>query len=124
MQPGRFKIRNQRADRIGRSDRALQATRTVTGANGEPVVLREDTPAAYMARRVGRIVSSLSQDIHEGSTVRVRQILKAPRELYRMELERPDMAYERTTIVDAETLESLLESLPESLVNERFIFRT
>ena len=72
--------------------------------------------------RVRKIIASIQSDIGEGGTCRVRQILKNPRELYRLELERPDMAYERTTILDAEALTELLEALPEHQVRASFLF--
>lgn len=100
--PGRFKIRNQRG--------AFAPVR-------DPL----DTPAG---RRVRRILSSIRRDVDEGSRVRIRQILRSPRELYRIELELPEMSYERTTIVDADTLETLIEETPEHLVRERFVFRS
>ncbi len=75
-------------------------------------------------RRIGRILASIERDIDEGGVCRVRQILKNPRELYRLELERPDMSYERTTILDRETLTALLEQLPEAMVRDSFFFRS
>jgi hypothetical protein len=74
-------------------------------------------------RRIARIISSIQREVEEGGTARVRQILKSPRELYRIELELPEMSYERTTIVDRDTLAALLEGTPEPLLRERFIFR-
>jgi hypothetical protein len=44
-------------------------------------------------------------------------------ELYRIELELPDLAYQRTTILDRKTLTTLLESTPEEAIRERFTFR-
>ena len=60
-------------------------------------------------RRIGRILSSIQRDLDEGGHAYVRQILRGPLELYRIELERPEMSYLRTTIVDRATLETLLE---------------
>ncbi len=74
-------------------------------------------------RRIARILVSIQADLSEGGTCRVRQILKNPRELYRLEIERPDMAYERITILDSDALEQLLEQLPEDTVRESFYFR-
>jgi hypothetical protein len=82
-----------------------------------------DEPWIAGDRRLGRILESIQADIGEGGTCRVRQILKNPRELYRLELERPDMAYERTTILDGDALEQLLEQLPEQTVRDHFLFR-
>ena len=77
-------------------------------------------PWSVSDARVRRILQSIQTDIDEGGVVRVRQILKNPRELYRLELERPDMSYERTTILDADALEELLEQLPEQTVRQSF----
>ncbi len=98
--PGSFKITNQR------------------GA----LALR-DPQEVKVRRRILRIISSIQREVEEGGTARVRQILKSPRELYRIELELPEMSYERTTIVDRDTLAELLEGTPEPLLRERFIFR-
>ena len=73
-------------------------------------------------KRVERILASIQSDIDEGGTCRVRQILTSPRELYRLELERPDFSYERTTILDAQALEELLTLLPRKIVEDRFLF--
>ncbi len=74
-------------------------------------------------RRIARILVSIQSDLSEGGTCRVRQILTNPRELYRLEIERPDMAYERVTILDSDALEQLLEQLPEDTVRQSFYFR-
>ncbi len=73
-------------------------------------------------RRVRRILSSIQRDLDEGGRAYVRQILRGPLELYRIELERPDMSYQRTTIVDRATLETLLEETPEETVRSSFRF--
>ena len=80
-------------------------------------------PVDPMGRRVGRILASIQQDLDEGCTALVRQILRGPRELYRLEIERPDMAYQRTTILDRDTLTALLEQTSEESLRERFTFR-
>ena len=98
--PGSFKIANQRRP---------------FGVHANPWDIGE--------RRIARILVSIQADLSEGGTCRVRQILKNPRELYRLEIERPDMAYERVTILDTDALETLLEQLPEDTVRERFYFR-
>ena len=79
-------------------------------------------PLGPQARRAGRILASIQQDIDEGGRASVRQILRGPREFYRLELERPDMAYLRTTILDRDTLDTLLEQTPEETLRERFHF--
>jgi len=80
-------------------------------------------PIGRSERRVGRILASIQQDIAEGCTALVRQILCQPRELYRLELERPDLAYQRITILDRDTLTTLLEQTSEETLRERFTFR-
>ncbi len=80
-------------------------------------------PISRRHRRVRGIIDSIQQDLDSGGTARVRQIVRGPRELYRLELELPEMAYQRTTILDRDTLTNLLEAMPEQSVRERFIFR-
>ncbi|UCE85015.1 MAG: hypothetical protein JSU66_11735 [Deltaproteobacteria bacterium] len=69
-------------------------------------------PRVQTARRVDRIVQSIRQEILEGETecLRIRQIFKEPRAIYRLEFERPEMGYQRTTLLDREALEELLGS--------------
>ena len=88
-----------------------------------PIEVYED-PLGLVSRRAGRILASIQHDIDEGGTARVRQILNGPRELYRLEIERADLAYQRTTILDRHTLETLLEQTPEETLRERFYFRS
>ena len=56
-------------------------------------------------RRVRRILASIQRDVDEGGTARVRQILRNPQELYRIEVERPDMSYLRTTVLGRDALQ-------------------
>ena len=69
-------------------------------------------PSLRSARRVRRIVNSLRDQIVEGGgeSVRIRRVFTNPREIYRLELELPELAYQRITLLDRETLEALLES--------------
>lgn len=63
-------------------------------------------------RRTERIVESLCDEIREGGdavSLRVRRIFSSPREIFRIELDRPDLGYQRTTLLGREALESLLE---------------
>jgi hypothetical protein len=61
--------------------------------------------------RAQRILDSLRTEIldtaNEGS-VRIRRVLKSPREIYRLELEVPDLGYQRVTLLDRDALEDLL----------------
>jgi hypothetical protein len=58
-----------------------------------------------------RIVESLRHQIVEGGDnqcLRIRQVFDSPREIYRIEIEVPDLSYLRTTLLDGEALEELL----------------
>jgi len=65
---------------------------------------------AHGERRVRRILDSLRSEILEGggSNLRIRQVFESPREIYRLELELPELAYLRTTFLDRDALEELL----------------
>lgn len=67
-------------------------------------------PPVRRALRVRRIVDSLRQDILEGSAgdLRIRRVFSTPREIFRVEIEVPDLAYQRTTLLDRAALEELL----------------
>jgi hypothetical protein len=68
-------------------------------------------PVARRGRRVERIVESLRAEIIEGNGgVRIRRIFENPRELFRLELELPELGYQRTTLLDREALDALLEA--------------
>lgn len=67
-------------------------------------------PSARNARRVRRILDSLRTEIVEGGEVRIRRVLKDPREIFRLELEMPALGYQRVTLLDRESLEQLLEA--------------
>lgn len=63
--------------------------------------------------REGRIVDSLRAQILAGGpdqSLRLRQVFAAPREVYRLEIEEPEFHYYRTTLLDRDSLEDLLES--------------
>lgn len=64
-------------------------------------------------RRAERILESLRSEIVEGGagqSLRIRQVFENPREIYRIELELPEMSYQRTTLLDRDALEDLLET--------------
>jgi hypothetical protein len=70
-----------------------------------------DRIAFASADRCDRIVNSLRTQILEGDEeqcLRIRQIFDNPREIYRIEIERPDQGYQRTTLLDRDALEDLL----------------
>jgi hypothetical protein len=63
------------------------------------------------ARRARRILDSLRHEIAGGEgTVRVRRVFERPREIYRVEIESPEFAYLRTTLLDRASLEELLRA--------------
>ena len=67
-------------------------------------------PFGYGGTRTSRIVDSLREQILEGGeNLRIRQVFAEPRAVYRIELDVPDLSYQRTTLVDRDTLEELLE---------------
>ncbi len=69
-------------------------------------------PALRGARRAERILDSLRAEITADDgvkTVRVRRILSEPREIFRLEIEIPEHGYQRTTLLDRDALEELLE---------------
>jgi hypothetical protein len=68
-------------------------------------------PLTLCGDRSDRIVNSLRTQILEGDdgqSLRIRQIFDDPKELYRLEIARPDQGYQRTTILDRDALEDLL----------------
>lgn len=101
-------VRAQGSFRIGNQRRAFE--------------LRTD-PHVQRAERVRRILASIQDDLDQGGTAYVRRILSTPVELYRIELELPELAYQRTTILDRDTLTVLLEQTPEQALHDRFTFR-
>ena len=64
---------------------------------------------AFADTRCQKIVDSLCLEIMEGENIRIRQVFERPRAIYRIELDRPDMNYQRMTLLDEDTLEELLE---------------
>lgn len=70
-------------------------------------------PLARSELRMQRILASLRNEILEGgggSNLRIRQVFQTPREIYRLELELPELGYQRTTLLDRDALEELLEA--------------
>ena len=66
-------------------------------------------PSLRSARRVRRILDSLRNEIVDGGEVRIRRVVKDPREIFRLELELPALGYQRVTLLDRESLEQLLQ---------------
>ncbi len=70
-------------------------------------------PLATSELRMQRILASLRNEIVEagdGCRLRIRQVFRTPREIYRLELELPELGYQRTTLLDRDALEELLEA--------------
>jgi hypothetical protein len=70
-------------------------------------------PMGYVQDRTQRIVDSLRLEILTGGdeqNLRVRRVFEAPRVIYRIELENPELNYQRTTLLDGDALEDLLET--------------
>ena len=66
-------------------------------------------PALRSAERARRILDSLRSQILEGSDgLRIRRIFTSPREVFRLEIDVPEMGYQRTTLLDREALDELL----------------
>ncbi len=68
-------------------------------------------PLSRSEMRCQRIVESLRDEIlggGHGQNLRIRQVFRSPREIYRLELELPEMGYQRTTLLDRDALEELL----------------
>jgi hypothetical protein len=82
-----------------------------------------DDPWMGAERRVRAIIASIQEDVGLGGTATVRMIIDGPEELFRIEVDLPEMAYQRTTILTRDALETLLEETPEQLLEERFTFR-
>jgi hypothetical protein len=70
-------------------------------------------PLTRSDMRARRILESIRSEIVEGGagqSLRIRQIFRSPREIYRLELELPELGYQRTTLLDRDALEELLEA--------------
>jgi hypothetical protein len=66
-------------------------------------------PELRSAERARRILDSLRNQILEGSDgLRIRRIFTSPREVFRLEIDVPEMGYQRTTLLDREALDELL----------------
>jgi len=66
-------------------------------------------PELRSAERARRILDSLRDQILEGGDgLRIRRIFSSPREVFRLEIDVPEMGYQRTTLLDREALDELL----------------
>ncbi len=90
--PGSFKLTGRAKRHASEPDDAM-----------DPGVLCDD--------RCDRIVDSLRMQILEADVdqhLRIRQIFENPREIFRVEIDRPGQGYLRTTLLDRDALEELL----------------
>jgi hypothetical protein len=105
MRPyGTYKIRYQRA-----SDGAPSRFGAAVGNRIESALHH----IALAERRMQRVVDSLCDELRGGderASIRIRRVFSVPREIFRVELERPDLGYQRTTLLGREAVEALLES--------------
>lgn len=66
-------------------------------------------PEARSEGRVQRLIDSLrTQILAGGEGLRIRRVFSTPREVYRLEIQVPELGYQRTTLLDRDTLEELL----------------
>ena len=66
-------------------------------------------PAVRAEGRVQRLLDSLRAQILEGGEgLRIRRVFTTPREVYRLELQVPELGYQRITLLDRDALEELL----------------
>ena len=83
------------------------------GVSRDPVLDAYLDPILRGDRRVRRILESLRNEIVEGGggrNLRIRRVFQTPREIYRLEFELPELGYQRTTLLDRDALEELLEA--------------
>ena len=69
--------------------------------------------AQHADTQAQRVIDSLRDEIVEAGDaceLRIRRIFLEPREVFRLELERPEYGYLRTTLLERDALEELLES--------------
>ena len=78
-------------------------------------------PFGFGPARAQRVVDSLRCQILQGGpdqSVRIRQVFWTPREIFRIEIREAQASYHRTTLIDRDALEDLLETAD---VRERFV---
>lgn len=69
--------------------------------------------AQHADAQAQRVIESLRDEIVEAGDaceLRIRRIFLEPREVFRLELARPEYGYLRTTLLERDALEELLES--------------
>lgn len=107
--PGAYKIANQ-----ARGVPARAVASAVAPAGVDPRLIGSPGFGAAVPRnelRVQRILESLRSEIVDGGAgLRIRRVFETPREIFRLELELPELGYQRTILLDRDTLEELLEA--------------
>ena len=71
------------------------------------------SPLLAGVHRSQRILDSLREEILEGGEdgdLRIRCVFREPKEIFRLELRLPEFGYRRTTLLDRDALEELLET--------------
>jgi len=78
-------------------------------------------PELRSAERARRILDSLrNQILQDSDGLRIRRIFTSPREVFRLEIDVPEMGYQRTTLLDREALDELLATdAVRALVSQR-----
>jgi len=97
--PGSFKL--ARRHRLGPRNPRVNPAATPC----QPLPLSVEDPSQ-------RLLDSLRSEIIEGGeagNLRIRCVFRSPREIYRLEIAIPEREYQRTTLLDRDTLEELLE---------------
>jgi hypothetical protein len=70
-------------------------------------------PLLAGTHRSQRILDSLREEILEGGEkgdLRIRCVFREPKEVFRLELRLPELAYQRITLLERDALEELLET--------------
>jgi hypothetical protein len=121
MKPsGTYKIRYQRppdglrsaSPRCAKLAEPGFRARTIGHSLADPIE-RAIHRVAQVEQRTQRVIESICDEIRNGgeqSSLRIRRVFAEPREIFRVELDRPDLGYQRTTLLGREALEALLES--------------
>lgn len=115
---GHYKLRYRRdADRVlafaGAESEGADLASEIGDALSTPLDAVDELLGDFDAHesRTERLLESLREEILAGGGglhLRIRQVFRTPREIYRVELELPDHSYQRTTFLDRDALESLL----------------
>jgi hypothetical protein len=86
-------------------------------ASGTPAAVSELDgcldPLFVCNGRSHRILRSLRSEILEfgaGPSLRIRRVFHTPREIFRLELELPELGYQRMTLLDRDALDELFEA--------------